>query len=152
MRLEFAGARHNKMMNPGRLPRAAVILAHGVVGWAYCGALIGVGRQFLSMHTTLVVHAIGAPVGFALISLLYYRRYAFTSPLRTAGAFLGVVVALDLFLVAPVFEKSYAMFSSVMGTWIPFALIFASTFLTGRVTLSQSTPQLQSKKQIAGRT
>ena len=122
-----------------------MILAHALVGWAYCGGIIGVGRQFLSIHTTLIVHAIGAPVGFALISLFYYRRHAFTSPMQTAAAFLGVVVALDLFLVAPVFEKSYAMFSSVLGTWIPFALIFAVTYLMGRFTLSKSPPQTQNK-------
>jgi hypothetical protein len=122
-----------------------VVIVHAVVGWAYCGALIGVGQQFLSMHNTLLLHAIGAPVGFALISLFYYRRYAFTSPLQTAAAVLGVVVALDLFLVAPVFEKSYAMFSSVLGTWIPFALIFAATYLTGRFTSSQSPLQIQNK-------
>jgi hypothetical protein len=125
------------MMKPRMLQQAAVTLVHAAVGWAYCGALIGVGRQFLSIHTTLVVHAIGAPVGFCLISLFYYRKFAFTSPLQTAAAFLGVVAALDLFLVAPVFEKSYAMFSSVLGTWIPFALIFAATYLTGRFTLSK---------------
>jgi hypothetical protein len=50
----------------------AVILGHADVGWAYYGALIGVGRQFLSIHTTLVVHAIGAPVGFELISFFCY--------------------------------------------------------------------------------
>ena len=122
-----------------------MILAHAVVGWAYCGAIIGVGRQFLSIHTTLVLHAIGAPVGFALISFFYHRRYAFTSPMQTAAAFLGVVVVLDLFLVAPVFEKSYAMFSSVLGTWIPFALIFAATYLTGRFTSSKSPPPIQNK-------
>jgi len=133
------------MMKPGRLQRAVVILVHAVAGWAYCGAIIGVGRQFLSIHTTLVVHAIGAPVGFALISLFYYQRYAFTSSLQTAAAFLGVVVALDLFLVAPVFEKSYAMFSSVLGTWIPFTLIFAAIYITGRVTSPQSPPRIQSK-------
>ena len=84
-------------------------------------------------------------MGFALISLFYYRRYAFTSPMQTAAAFLGVVVALDLFLVAPVFEKSYTMFSSVLGTWIPFALIFAVTYLVGRLTFSESPAQTQNK-------
>lgn len=117
---------------PGRLYKAAVIAMHALVGWAYCGVLIGVGRQILPMHATLVLHAVGAPVGFALISLLYYRKFAFTSPLQTALAFLGIVVALDLFLVAPVFEKNYAMFASALGTWIPFALIFAATYFTGR--------------------
>jgi len=133
------------MTKPGKLRRAGLILAHAIVGWAYCGTLIGVGRRFFSMPTTLVLHAIGAPVGFALFSLFYFRRYAFTSPMQTAAAFLGVVVALDLFLVAPVFEKSYVMFFSVLGTWIPFALIFAATYLMGRLTLSNSPPQAQNK-------
>jgi hypothetical protein len=82
------------MTKPGRLQRTAVVVVHAVVGWAYCGAIISVGRQFLSIRTTLVLHAIGAPVGFALISLFYYRKYA-TSPMQTAAAFLGIVVALD---------------------------------------------------------
>ena len=45
-----------------------VVLAFGFVVWAFCGALIGVGRQFMSMGTTLIVHAIGAPVGAAAAS------------------------------------------------------------------------------------
>jgi len=120
------------MKEPGRLYKTAVIAVHALVGWAYCGVLIGVGRQLLPMHTTLVVHAFGAPVGFALISLFYFRRFGFTSPWQTAIAFLGIVVALDLFLVAPVIEKNYAMFTSALGTWIPFALIFAATYFSGR--------------------
>jgi len=133
------------MTKPGKLRRAAVVLAHAVVGWAYCGAIIGLGRQFLSIHTTLILHAIGAPIGFALISFFYFRRYAFTSPMQTAAAFLAIVVGSDVLLAAPVFEKSYAMFSSVLGTWIPFALIFAATYLTGRFTSSKSPPPIQNK-------
>ena len=120
------------MKEPGRLYRTAVIAVHALVGWAYCGALVGIGRQLLPMQATLVVHAIGAPVGFAAISLFYFRRFGFTSPWQTAIAFLGIVIALDLFLVAPVIEKNYAMFTSPLGTWIPFALIFAATYFSGR--------------------
>jgi hypothetical protein len=29
---------------PGQFYRTAIILMHAVVGWAYCGMLIGVGR------------------------------------------------------------------------------------------------------------
>ena len=116
----------------------AALLLHALAGWAYCGMLIGVGRQFLSMEATLVVHAVGAPIGFALLSLLYFKRFACTTPLQTAIAFLAVVVAMDAFLVAPVFERSYAMFASPLGTWIPFALIFAATYLTGLAVTSGS--------------
>ena len=127
-------------MTTGRFHKTAIVIGHGAVGWAYCGALIGVGRQVLSMHSTLILHAIGAPVGFAIISRFYYRRFAYTSPVQTAAAFLGVVVFLDLFLVAPMFEKSYAMFSSILGTWIPFALIFAATYLAGRFSRTSRLP------------
>jgi hypothetical protein len=120
------------MTIPAGFHKTVILVTHAVVGWAYCGALIGVGRQLLPLHTALILHAIGAPVGFAFISRFYYRQFAYTSPGQTAAAFLGVVVFLDLFLVAPVFEKNYAMFSSILGTWMPFALIFAATYLTGR--------------------
>jgi hypothetical protein len=128
------------MTSGGRFYKLAVIIAHAAVGWAYCGTIIAVGRQFLSIHTTLFIHAIGAPLGFALISRFYHRRFAYTSPGQTAVAFLAVVVSLDLFLVVPVFEKNYAMFSSLLGTWLPFALIFAATYFTGRFASSGVPP------------
>jgi hypothetical protein len=92
----------------------------------------------LSLEAALLIHAIGAPLGFAAISLFYFRRFAFTTPLQTASAFLGVVVALDLFLVAPFLEKSFAMFASPLGTWIPFALIFTATYVMGGVAAGRS--------------
>jgi len=113
--------------------QALVVLAHGVVGWAWCGALVGIGRQLFSMEATLIIHAIGGPLGFALITWFYFRRFGYTTPVQTAAAFLGVVVTLDLLLVAPVFEGSYAMFTSTLGTWLPFTLIFIATNATGQL-------------------
>lgn len=49
----------------------------------------------------------------------------------TAAAFTGFVVAVDFLLVALVILRSLDMFASPLGTWIPFALIFAATWLTG---------------------
>ena len=109
-----------------------VLVVHALIGWAYCGLLVGIGRQVWSLDTALVVHAMGAPIGFALLSLVYFKRYAYTTPLQTALILLAVVVGLDALLVAPVFERSFAMFTSPLGTWIPFGLILASTYLTGR--------------------
>jgi hypothetical protein len=129
-----ARSQSSGMTSAGRFYKTGVVVTHALVGWAYCGTIIGVGRRLLSVHTTLIIHAIGAPVGFALISYFYHRRFAYTSPSRTALAFLAVVFALDFFLVAPVFEKNYSMFSSLLGTWIPFALIFAATYVAGRFT------------------
>lgn len=111
--------------------KTLIICAHALAGWAYCGALIGIGRRFFPMQTTLIIHAIGAPLGFAAISAFYHRKFHFTKPLTTAALFLSVVVALDAFLVAPILVGSFAMFTSLLGTWIPFVFIFASTYFTG---------------------
>jgi len=113
------------------LTKGAIILGHALIGWIYCGTLIGIGRQFMSMQTTLVMHAIGAPLGFIIISLHYFKRFAFTSPLQAAFLFLAVVIAMDVFVVAMLIEKSFAMFASPLGTWLPLALIFSSTHMTG---------------------
>jgi len=73
----------------------------------------------------------GAPLGFALIAFFYFRKFGFTSPLSRAILFLAILAGFDPFLVAPVFERSLAMFTSVIGTWLPFALIFLSIYVTG---------------------
>ena len=111
--------------------QGAIIIGHALVGWIYCAALIGVGRQFMSMESTLIMHAFGAPFGFVLLSLLYFRRFAFTRPLPTALLFLGIVIGMDVFIVALLIEKSFSMFASLLGTWLPLALIFSATYLTG---------------------
>ena len=92
---------------------------------------MGIGRQFLSIDTTMIIHAIGAPIGFAILSWVYHRRFGFTSPLATAVIFLGIVILLDVFLVAMIFERSFAMFRSFIGTWLPFSLIFFATYAAG---------------------
>ena len=109
----------------------ALVPAFAFAVWAFCGALVGVGRQFLSMDATLIVHAIGAPVGAAFFSWTYFRNFGFTNPLETAAIFVAASLALDFFVVALLIEKSFDMFRSVLGVWIPQALIFTATYLTG---------------------
>ncbi|MBN1119619.1 MAG: hypothetical protein JXJ17_00950 [Anaerolineae bacterium] len=111
--------------------KVLIILAHAVVGWALCGAIMFTGMALLPMQTTLIVHAVGAPIIFTLLSWLYFTRFNFTTPIQTAIIFTGFVVLVDFFLVALVINRSLEMFTSPLGTWIPFALIFASTYLTG---------------------
>jgi hypothetical protein len=111
--------------------KGAITLGHALVGWMYCGALIGIGRHFMSMNATLIMHAIGAPLGFILVSLFYFKRFAFTGPLATALLFLGIVIGMDVFVVALLIEKSLVMFVSFLGTWLPLTLIFGATYFTG---------------------
>jgi len=111
-----------------------VVAGHAFVGWALCAATIGISRAVWGLDTALVLHAIGAPIYFFAVSRHYFGRYTYTTPLQTAGAFIGFVMTVDFFVVGLVINRSLEMFTSVLGTWIPFALIFASTWLAGRLT------------------
>lgn len=122
--------------------KAVIILAFAVIGWAWCGAIVGFGRRVFSMETTLILHAVGGPLGFALLSWIYHRKFALTRPLETAITFLFIVMALDVFVVAMVLERSFAMFHSVLGTWLPFLLIFVATYGVGRLALRAPTDRL----------
>lgn len=101
------------------------------MGWALCAATMGVGMKVTTVETALILHAFAAPVIFTALWLVYFRRLGSCSPLRTATVFLGAVVAMDVFVVALRIEGSLDMFKSVLGTWLPFSLIFLSTWWTG---------------------
>jgi hypothetical protein len=92
---------------------------------------MGVGMEVTSLENALILHALAAPVIFAALSLAYFHRVGSLSPLRTAAVFLGVVAVMDVFVVALFIERSFKMFESILGTWLPFLLIFASTWWTG---------------------
>jgi hypothetical protein len=50
------------------------------------------------------------------------------------------VIAVDFFVVALLINRSLEMFASLLGTWIPFALIFTSTYLTGIYVTKKAKP------------
>ncbi len=99
--------------------------------WLACGLTMAFGRPTLGLETTLRIHAIAAPVFSAFVSFVYFTRFRAVTPLAAAAFFTAFIIVLDAALVAPVFEKSYAMFGSFLGTWLPFLSIFAATYLTG---------------------
>jgi hypothetical protein len=113
--------------------RVLVLLAHAFVGWLLCAATMGIGMVTTTLQTALVVHAIGAPIYFAGVSSFYFSRFNFTRPLVTATVFVLFVTAVDFFVIGLLVNRSLAMFASVLGTWLPFALIFGSTFVTGTI-------------------
>ena len=115
--------------------KAAVIIAiHGIVGWALCGSIVMmIGREFWPMDTTLIIHAIGAPIIAGGLSLIYFNFFNYTSPLQTAAIFVGIAILMDLVVVALLIEKSFEMFASLIGTWIPWALMFISTYIVGNL-------------------
>jgi hypothetical protein len=85
------------------------------------------------MSTVLIIHALAAPFVFGTLSWLYYRKYAAPQPLLGGLLFLGFVAAVDFFLVGLIIEKNLDIFKSLLGIWIPFALIFLSVAGVGAV-------------------
>lgn len=116
-----------------------IFLAHAFAGWALCVATMGFSMAFFPSSMALMIHAIAAPIFFAVVSWVYFRRFHYTSPFQTALLFLAFVIGMDFFVVALLILHSLDMFSSLLGTWIPFALIFLSTWLTGA--LATQTPR-----------
>lgn len=114
-----------------------VVLTFALIAQALCWAIMIVGRAVTSLETTLIAHAIGAPIIAVVISSIYYRKFNYTTPLQTAIIFASVVIAMDFFIVALLIEKSFEMFASPIGTWIPITSIFLATYLTGLITAKQ---------------
>ena len=117
-------------MNPKKM---AIIAIHAFIGWALCGATMGIGMSMTSLEKALMIHAIGAPIFFAMVSAIYFSKFNYTTPLQTALIFVGFVIGVDFFFVALWINKSLDMFASLLGTWIPFFLIFFSSYITGLI-------------------
>jgi hypothetical protein len=112
--------------------KIAVMAAHALALWVLCGALMFAGMSLMPLEYALVIHAIGAPVIAALVSWFYFKRFHYTTAPFTAFFFVTIVILMDFFVVALLIERSFVMFTSVLGTWLPFVLIFIATYLTGR--------------------
>lgn len=114
-----------------------ILIARAIVGWALCGATIGIARKITTLRDALVIHAVATPIIFTILSSIYFGLFGGIRPATTAAIFVVIVVSLDALVVAPLIEKSFDMFRSILGTWLPFALIFLAAWLTGRLTTGQ---------------
>jgi hypothetical protein len=103
--------------------------------WAGCGGVIGVGRRLWSIDTTLRIHLVAAPILAFLVASLHKGLAPAFDPMLRAASITTIVVLLDALVVAPFFERSYAMFRSVIGTWLPFVAIFAASLAAGVLAL-----------------
>ena len=111
--------------------KSRTVLAAGFAGWLLCFATMGIGMALLSLDNALIVHAIAAPFLFGAVSFVYFTRFGYTKPATTAAIFVAFVIAMDFFVVALLINRSLEMFTSPIGTWIPFGLIFVSTYAVG---------------------
>jgi menaquinone-dependent protoporphyrinogen oxidase len=109
------------------------LTAYAIVVWAACAALMGALLQIATVGVALGLHAITVPVVVAGVAHRYFRPRGARSPLSTALAFAAIVALLDLLIVAGIVQRNVEMFSSVIGTWVPFALIVAVTWFMGEL-------------------
>jgi hypothetical protein len=110
----------------GENEKITIILLHALL-LILCAATMGLGMA-ITLETTLIIHAIAVPTAFSCF--WYILELNYTNSTQTAS-FSRFVIAMDFFVVALLINKSLDMFDSLLGTWIPFVLIFTSTLLTG---------------------
>jgi hypothetical protein len=115
----------------GRIRRYGVVLAFALIAQMLCWGIMVIGQMVTSLENTLIAHAIGAPIIAIGVSSIYFKKFNYTTPLQTAIIFASVVIAMDVFIVALLIEKSFEMFTSPIGTWLPISSIFLATYLTG---------------------
>ena len=121
--------------------KISILIIHAFIGWAFCTAAMVIPMMLISVESALIIHAIGAPIIFTTISLVYFNKFNYTTPLQTALFFVSFIIVVDFFVVALLINRSLEMFASPLGTWIPFALIFTSTYVTGLLTVGNPKQQ-----------
>jgi hypothetical protein len=102
---------------------------------------MGISMATTTVENALIIHASAAPVIYFLVSLIYFRKFNYTRPLQTGLIFVSFVILMDFFIVAMLILKSFEMFTSPLGTWIPFALIFLTTYIVGTLIVKRKMPQ-----------
>jgi hypothetical protein len=115
----------------GRQMASVYLIGLALVLWGACGGVIAIGRRLWSQETTLRVHLVAAPVFAFLVAAAHRELAPAFDPLLRAAAITAIVMLLDALVVAPLFERSYAMFRSVIGTWLPFVAIFLAAWTAG---------------------
>ncbi|MBR0777561.1 hypothetical protein JQ625_22240 [Bradyrhizobium diazoefficiens] len=109
----------------------AYLFGLGLLLWAACGAVMAFGRGLWGLHTALAVHLAAAPALAFLASAIHKLIAPEFDPKMRAAAMTALIILLDAGVVAPLFERSYAMFRSLIGTWLPFAAIFLASWAAG---------------------
>lgn len=114
----------------GSIPR---LLTHAVAGWALRAALMVALLQLVSPTAARAIHAIAIPLIFSALSWHYFRLRGARDPLPTAVVWTATLALLDLVFVAGLVQHSLEMFTSILGTWLPLALVFLITWAVGEL-------------------
>jgi menaquinone-dependent protoporphyrinogen oxidase len=107
-------------------------LAHGLLGWAVCAAILAGLLEVTTNGVANVLHALVVPLVFAAISVHYFRARGAREPLPTAVLFGLLVLGLD-WTVATVLPWRFA--------WLPAVLVTAVTWATGALVAVLPAPE-----------
>lgn len=109
----------------------ASLFGFALLLWAACGTVMAFGRRLWGLSTALRVHLVAATAMSFLLSAMHRLIAPEFGVVSRAAVLVGVAFMLDLLVVAPFFERSWDMFRSFIGTWAPFALMFAASLAAG---------------------
>lgn len=109
------------------------LVEYGAYGWAICALTMGGLLALTRLSFAIAVHLIVAPIVFALLARRYQSVDGARSPLLTALAWSAMVFVLDAGLVAGVVRGDLVLFHSLLGFWLPLALIFLASWMVGMV-------------------
>jgi hypothetical protein len=65
--------------------RFVTVSVFGLVGQLGCWALMIGGQAITSLDNALILHAIGAPIIFGVLSFIFFKKFNYSSPRLTAS-------------------------------------------------------------------
>lgn len=122
------------------------LLLHGIAGASVCAALMALLLGAGASTAAIVIHALAAPMVFAWVAVHYFGARGARDPLPTALTFTGLMALFELAVVAGLVQGSLDMLRSVVGSWLPFALVFAVTWAIGEIMSMMPFPKLPANK------
>jgi hypothetical protein len=122
----------------------SVVVLFGLIAWAIGTATMWMTFWLASVKTGFAVRAIVAPIAFYLVSIQYFHRRHALRALFAAMLFACVELAADGAVALVVDARVYDIPRSLLGTWLPAALVLLVTWLTG-IAMEQETSRDEAK-------
>ena len=109
------------------------LITYGVAGWAAGSVATWLSAWALGGNTAVALHTVAAPIVFCGVSLSYFRAAGAREPVPVAATFATIVVLLDAAVAGGAILRDFWTFTSTVGTWLPYPLIFLATWATGAI-------------------
>lgn len=115
-----------------RPPSRAPIFAQAFAAWAVSTACLMLLRMSALPETLAFwLHALIAPLVFGASASAYFTRANAAAPMRVAGLNVALYAILDLTVVSGIVLRSWALYTSFAGAYLPLLLVFAVTVVVG---------------------